>query len=70
MRLVAFMNILGGDNHLAGGDLTRSAANALSLKRAASATPDVTPPLVTTLWMDEVLQDLKAAMAGLWPTFW
>jgi hypothetical protein len=65
LRLMAFMNILGGDNHVSAGDLTRSAANALSLKRAASATPDVTPPLVTTLWMDEVLHDLKATMAGV-----
>ena len=65
LRLMAFMNILGGDIQHANGDLTRSAANALSLRRAASATPDVTPPLVTTLWMDEVLHDLTAAMAGV-----
>ena len=67
LRLMAFANILGGDvTWPLGGDLTRSAANALSLKRwTAFATPEVTPLLVTNLWMDEVVHDLKAAMAGL-----
>jgi len=63
VRLMAFMNILAGKRL---GDLTRSAANALSLKRwTVSDTPEVTPLLVTNLWMDEVMHDLKAAMAGL-----
>ena len=63
LRLMAFMNILAGKRL---GDLTRSAANALSLKRwTVSDTPEVTPLLVTNLWMDEVMHDLKAAMAGL-----
>ena len=61
VRLMAFMNIFGGE---LGGDLTRSAANALSF-RAAAATPDVMPPLVANLWMDAVVHDLAVAMAGL-----
>jgi len=64
LRLMAFMNIFGGENILAGGDLTRSAANALSF-RAAADTPDAMPPLVANLWMDAVVHDLAVAMAGL-----
>ena len=64
MRLMAFMNIFGGEIGAACGDLTRSAANALSF-RAAAATPDVMPPLVANLWMDAVVHDLAVAMAGL-----
>jgi len=64
LRLMAFMNIFGGESSAACGDLTRSAANALSF-RAAADTPDVMPPLVANLWMDAVLHDLAVAMAGL-----
>ena len=64
VRLMAFMNIFGGELGAACGDLTRSAANALSF-RAAAATPDVMPPLVANLWMDAVVHDLAVAMAGL-----
>ena len=69
LRLMAFFNIFGTDGGFRwrfsdGGDLTRSAANALSF-RAVAATPDVMPPLVANLWMDVVIQDLAVAMAGL-----
>ena len=55
VRLTAFMNIFGGEATAAFGDLTRSAANGLSLRGT----------LNVNLWMDEVMSNLEPAMKSL-----
>ena len=57
---MAFLNLLvglEGGRYAAGGDMLRSAANQIMLKQSHSS--------VTTVWMDEVVEEPKAAMARI-----
>ena len=62
LRLMAYMNILGGqcDDDAAAGDLGRAAANVVALK-----SQDTMRHRMANVWMDEVLTDLDGAMREL-----
>ena len=62
LRLMAYMNILGGhiDDDAAAGDLGRAAANVVAL-----TAQDAMRHRMANVWMDEVLTDLDGAMREL-----
>ena len=73
LRLMTLLNVLKGTNSTlghqrAGGDLMRSAANQLVLKRRAGSAADGAVharPRVVVLWMDEAVEKTAATMEAL-----
>ena len=73
LRLMTLLNVLKGTNSThgrqrAGGDLMRSAANQLVLKRCAGSTVDGVVharPRVGVMWLDEVVERTAATMEAL-----